>query len=280
MLKIRHFTDPGCPWAFSAEPAMRRLEWFYGDHIEWTLTMVVLARRAEDYIERGLTAARFARQLPSFQTLGMPIDARERSRMHGTGPACRAVVAAGIYAPDCQMGLLRRLRVLVFAGDLIDDPGVIDLAAQGAGIDPGQLRQWMDADAVEQRFEADHEAARDPSAAARAWPEKLAAADDSPCGYRYTCPALEIAGPDDGRIDIPGIHPTESYELVAANLLPGVTRRSAPQRVEDVLEWAPFPLATVEVAGLLGVEHAQARERLARVAREDAVGSDGYWSLG
>ena len=26
-----HFTDPSCPWAYSAEPFMRALEYRYGD---------------------------------------------------------------------------------------------------------------------------------------------------------------------------------------------------------------------------------------------------------
>jgi hypothetical protein len=33
-VRIRHFTDPGCPFAFSAEPRRLRLEWLFGDHIE------------------------------------------------------------------------------------------------------------------------------------------------------------------------------------------------------------------------------------------------------
>lgn len=30
-LAIEEFTDPGCPFAFSAEPARWRVEWLYGD---------------------------------------------------------------------------------------------------------------------------------------------------------------------------------------------------------------------------------------------------------
>ena len=32
---ITEFTDPGCPWAYSAEPFRRRLRWLYGDKSAW-----------------------------------------------------------------------------------------------------------------------------------------------------------------------------------------------------------------------------------------------------
>ena len=32
---VREFTDPSCPYAFSAEPARLRLKWRYGDRIDW-----------------------------------------------------------------------------------------------------------------------------------------------------------------------------------------------------------------------------------------------------
>ena len=41
-VRIRHFTDPGCPFAFSAERQRLRLEWLYGDQLRWSTHMVVL----------------------------------------------------------------------------------------------------------------------------------------------------------------------------------------------------------------------------------------------
>lgn len=51
-ITITHFTDPGCPFAWSAEPARWRLQWLYGDGLEWRLRMVgnlapELARRED-----------------------------------------------------------------------------------------------------------------------------------------------------------------------------------------------------------------------------------------
>ena len=35
---ITLFTDPACPFAFSAEPVRQRLRWHYGDQLRWRLT--------------------------------------------------------------------------------------------------------------------------------------------------------------------------------------------------------------------------------------------------
>ena len=45
-----------------------------------------------------------------------------------------------------------------------------------------------------------------------------------------------------------------------------------------MLEWAGVPLATVEVAAVMDREPADVRGELARSARFEPVGVDGYWS--
>src|SRR5205085_8166353 len=98
-LRITEFTDPACPFAFSAEPARLRLLWLYGDQIEWRPRMIVLSESPDDYIERGFTPER---QVTALETIraryGMPIDTRMRPRMMATVDACRAVVAARLQA--------------------------------------------------------------------------------------------------------------------------------------------------------------------------------------
>ena len=37
------YTDPGCPWAYSASPAFAVLQWRYGDELRWRLGMIRLA---------------------------------------------------------------------------------------------------------------------------------------------------------------------------------------------------------------------------------------------
>jgi hypothetical protein len=45
-LELTHFTDPACPFAFSAEPVRMRLRWHYGDQLVWRTRMIVLTLEA------------------------------------------------------------------------------------------------------------------------------------------------------------------------------------------------------------------------------------------
>jgi hypothetical protein len=67
--------------------------------------------------------------------------------------------------------------------------------------------------------------------------------------------------------------------VITANLVPGLERRDPPERVEEVLSWTGTPLATHEVAVVCDISHDEARERLGRVATEQHVGFDGFWTL-
>jgi predicted DsbA family dithiol-disulfide isomerase len=278
-IRITEFTDPGCPWAWSAEPFRRRIDWLYGDQVEWRVHMVGLSESPEDYLEKGFTPERMARAFADIaREHHMPIATHERPRMAATLPACRAVVAAREHAGAAPArALLRRLRIHHFSGDLLDDPETIESAAREAGIDPEKLRGWLADPDVEARLRVDMAAARDPLPAAVALEHKLASWDG---GLRYTCPSYELVRVSDGaRLAIPGFQPFAAYEVALANLLPGAARREAPASVEAVLAWAEEPLATQEVAVVCGIPLARAREDLGRVAVETHVGFDGLWSL-
>jgi hypothetical protein len=120
-------------------------------------------------------------------------------------------------------------------------------------------------------------AARHPIEAAKVLDAKLA---NWSGGRRYTCPSYEIVRVADGvRIAVPGFQPFAVYDVVTANLVPGVDRREPPESVEEVLAWTGTPLATKEVAVVCDIDFATARERLGRVADEQHVGADGFWSL-
>jgi predicted DsbA family dithiol-disulfide isomerase len=279
VLRIHEFTDPGCPFAFSAEPARLRLRWLYGDQIEWRPRMIVLSRSGDEYIQKGFTPERQSVALAEIQSrYGMPIDPRLRERMPATVHACRAVVAARLHAPEHERALLRRLRIHAMAGDAFDSPFVIALAAREAGIDAMPLlNMWGDDPEVERALEEDAAAARRPSPAALALDHKLAAAGD---GRRYTAPSYEIERLDNGaRFDVPGFQPVETYEAAIANLAPDLERAGQPDSVATVLAWAGEPLATAEVAAIMGIDASDARTELARVAREEPVGPDGWWTL-
>jgi predicted DsbA family dithiol-disulfide isomerase len=274
---ITEFTDPACPFAYSAEPVRARLRWLYGEHIDFEARMVVLSESPQDYLDRGFTPDK---QADSFRRLareyGMPIDTRERPRMAASLPACRAVVAASIHS-DRGWFLLRALRVRHFSGELLDDPSTIAGAAVDAGIDAAALEEWARDEVVEHRLREDMALAREPLPAARVLDEKLA---NWSGGRRYTCPSYEIVRRSDGvRIAVPGFQPFAAYDVVTANLVPDTPRREPPDDVREVLDWALVPISTKEVAAVMDAELLDAREQLVRAgAREHPVGTDGFWT--
>jgi predicted DsbA family dithiol-disulfide isomerase len=275
---ITEYTDPGCPWAYSAEPFRRRLSWLYGDRLEWRVRMVGLAESPDEYVDRGFTPERQSQAFAKIaREHGMPIDTSLRPRMAASLPACRAVVAARLHAPESVRPVLRSLRVRNFAGELLDDPQTIAGAALDGGLDAEALTGWAAGDDVSAAIEEDKALARAPMPAARMLDHKLA---NWSGGRRYTCPSYEILRLSDGvRIAVPGFQPFGVYDVILANLVPDLGRRVPPEGVEEVLRWAGTPLASKEVAVLCGLEVSEAREALGRVATERHVGADGFWSL-
>jgi predicted DsbA family dithiol-disulfide isomerase len=270
-LEITLFTDPACPFAFSAEPARWRLRWHYREQLCWSLRMIVLTHEPGE-------AEKLAGGAGSLQPrYGMPIDPRPYARPASSEPACRSVVAARLHAPASEERLLRQLRVRVMAGGLLDDPALLAGAATDAGLDPDELSRWCAGDEVEAALQADIAAARSPATAARALDHKLGGPRSE---RRYTTPSYELSRPgEDATVAIPGFNPVEVYEAAIANLAPELERHPRPASVEQVLEWAGEPLATAEIVLITQLDPAIARSELARVARAHPVGGDCYWSL-
>jgi hypothetical protein len=271
VLEITHYTDPACPFAFSAEPVRWWLRWHYGDQLRWTDRMIVLT------LEPG-HAERLAEGAPELQRrYGMPIKPSPYPRPASSEPASRAVVAARLHAPERQERLLRALRVGTMAGGLLDDPELIAAAARDAELDPDELARWSETDEVRQALAEDIAAARSPAPAARALDDKLGGPREE---RRYTAPSYEITDPQRGRMAaIPGFNPPEVYETAIANMAPTLQRRPRPASVAELLEWATIPLATAEVAMVLRIDIDKARHKLEPVATPTPSGADYYWTL-
>lgn len=270
MLRITHFTDPACPFAFSAEPARWRLRWHYGDQLQWETRLIVLT------LEPG-EADKLAQGAPNLQRIhGMPIDPAPYPRACSSEPACRAVVAVRVRAPGREEALLRRLRVRRMTGGLMDDPELIAGAARDIGLDPAELAAWCAADDVEAAVQDDITASRRPSRAARALDHKLGGPREE---RRYTAPSYEIARADGATASLPGFNPVEAYEAAIANLAPELERRPKPASVAEVLAWAGEPLATAEVAAIAQLGPATVRTALGKVAQPHPAGADCYWTL-
>ena len=153
VLEIREFTDPRCPWAFSAEPSRWRLLWLFGEQIRWQPRMVVLKERADP--DDGYHPASYSAKLRTFvERFGMPIDTRERARRPVTLEASRRVVAARLHDRAAATALLRRLRIRSMQGQLLDEPETVAGAARDAGLDPAELESWAADPGVEAELRA------------------------------------------------------------------------------------------------------------------------------
>ena len=180
-------------------------------------------------------------------------------------------MAALLHAPDRAEALLRRLRVRVMQGGVLDDPALIGAAAADAGLDGEALATWCEGGDTDAALRADIAAARDPAPPARALDHKLGGPRHQ---RRYTAPSYVIGG-----VTIPGFNPVEAYETAIANRAPDLPRRLPPTSPEELLAWAGEPLATAEVALVMQIELEAARAALSAVARWLPAGADGYWSL-
>jgi 2-hydroxychromene-2-carboxylate isomerase len=282
LVQVRHFTDPGCPFAFSAERQRMRLRWLFGEQLAWETHMVVLSE--EPSYDEAL-AERLAQGMHRLaREYGMPIDWSPRRHTAATVHGCRAVVAVRARWPEAEDAFLRHLRVLTMGGELLDDSDTFEIAAERSGLPIPELAAFAGEPSVQAALEADMEIARRPSAAAEAMDERLGGPAEE---RRYTCPSYEISrlAPVDGsaagaaRIDLPGFRPMEAYLTALANVAPELERRDDPAGPLDVLAWAPYPLATAEIAMVCDQPVDAVRSELARAdARFLPVGGDGYWS--
>lgn len=291
IVDVTTYTDPACPFAYSAEPIRWRLKWRYGDQLRWSLRLVGLSKDGSSYASIGFTPERAAASLRHFDRHGQPLATVSSRPIGGTWSACRAIVAVREHeGVDAAVRLLRALHVqaLALARDL-DAEDTITAAALAAGIDVDALTAWRREPAVQRAFEADLSAARRPSPAALALDGKLASsgqdwtgdADGPVAPRRYTCPSYVIAS-GDRSLEAPGFHTALTIETLVANLEPGLDQRPWAEDPLEVLRWAGEPLSTQEVASVLDLidDRDEARRRLlAGGAVEQAAGNDGFWTL-
>lgn len=277
-VEIEHFTDPNCPFAYSAEPIRRRLDWVYGDQLTWRTRMVVLSESSAEYEAKGLTPERVA---ATYERLsrdpGMPFDTSVRSHLPATRPACEVVVAARERLGEAAaQRVLRALRRTQMGGGVLDEPELIDAALETVGLTPAEVRAWAQDDDVRRAVEDDKDAARHPLPAAAALDRRLAGWEG---GRRYSCPTYVLHHDPGGTSVIPGFNPIEVYEVMFANCGAGLTQRATPETLTEVLAWAGEPLATAEVAAVAQIGREQARERLtSEGARPQPFGSDVFWT--
>ena len=278
-VKVTIYTDPGCPFGFNAQRQELQMLWHYGEKLDVTRMMIVLTEKSSSYEERGLKPEMVVANAKRLRaSYGMPMLTEPRDRLAATIQACRAYVGARVHGDARADLLLRALRRRAFSlGQALDELETIYGAGQDSGIAPEELDSWLADEFVERALREDMAATRAPLPEALALPQRLSRSDG---GLRYST-ASAVFERDDRRVVMPGFQPFAVYEVAVANVAADVERRPPPQSVEEVLAWAPYPLATAEVAELRGIGLDQAREELQRAgAKLVPAAGDGYWSAG
>ena len=283
-----HFTDPACPWAYSARPAHARLRWRFGDQIEWRLVLIGLSESAAAYEQRGYTPDRLVGTQHLFsKRFGMPFSFERKPRMSGTARACRAIVAARELDPALGEAALRALQLLQFtSARVLDEDADLRAALETVpGLDAAAIVDRIDDPEIVALYEADRALARSAEGSPTHAQDRHSTSDGP---VRYTAPSVIFEHEDGRQLEVGGFQPFEAYDTALANLDPGLTRRPAPDDVLDALAEFPEGLTTTEAASVMrptdlvdadpdatGAALAEL-ERAGAVAREPA-GADAIW---
>ena len=271
-IAVTHFTDPGCPWAYSAGPALAVLRWRYREQLDWRLVTIGLTERAEQYEERGYTPLRGAIGQQRFRRYGMPFAPEVKRGVAGTAPMCRAIHAVRLQAPEREHAVFRALQFNQFTTALkLDDPADLLTALSGvSGIRAEAVIDALDDPAVTAAYEADRAESRTAEGSPTEFQGK-AAQTDGP--VRYTAPSL-IFERDGRRLEAGGFQPVEAYDVVLANLAPDLERQPPPDAPAPLLASEPDGLTTQEVAAVMTAGN-DAPDRAAAEAALIALVADG-----
>src|SRR3954453_14443991 len=248
-IDVTHYSDPGCPWAWSASPALAVLQWRYGDQLAWRHVMIGLTETGSVYEGRGYTPARSARGYRGFRHRGMPFSTAPRERIHGTWPMCRVVVAARLLAPEREWAVFRALQFAQFTSTLYleDYANLRQAISTVPGIDAGAIVEAAQGEEVARAFAADRDDARSAAGSPTEFQGKAANYDGR---VRYTAPSLKFTA-GERTLEAGGFQPVVAYDVLVANLDPTLERRAPAEDAAEILPEFPDGLTTPEVAAII-----------------------------
>jgi len=287
VIEVTLYTDAACPWAYSANPAQRVLEWRYREQISWRLVMIGLREDAGDLAKRGYDPARAVLGHMTFRRrYGMPFGLVPKERPAGTGRGCRAVVAARLLDPGSEWRVLRALQLANFTTPLLLDDDLLIREALRAvpGIDADAIVDRLDDPEVAEAYERERAEARTAAGTAAEAQGKTSTSDGP---VRFTAPSL-VFELDGRRLVAGGWQPILAYDVIVANLDPAIRRYPPPETPAPLLDHFPDGLTTAEIAALLAdgpdpIADLETTERtmLQLVADGEAVrvalGQDALW---
>ncbi len=287
VIRTTLYTDAACPWAYSANPALRVLEWRYGGQLEWRLVTIGLRDEVTASAAAAYDPARRTQSQALFRDrYGMPFGLVPKARAAASGRGCRAVVAARLAEPGSEWRVLRALQLAAFStGFLIDDDDQMREVLRGVpGLDADAIVDRLDDPEVVEAYEADKAEARS-AAGSPAEAQGKTSSSDGP--VRFTAPSL-VFERDGMRLVAGGWQPVLAYDVLLANLDPTLERTPPPDTPEPLLEHFADGLTTAEVALLLAggpdpvPDHAAAERSLVELvadgrAERAPLGQDAVW---
>jgi protein-disulfide isomerase-like protein with CxxC motif len=279
------YTDAGCPWAYSANPALRVLEWRFRDQLSWRLVMIGLREEASEAAVRTYDADRaLARWRVFEERYGMPFATEPKARPGGTGRGCRAVVAAGLLEPGSEWAVFRALQIANFTGSVyLDDAESIRVALRAVpNADADRIAAMLDDSEVVAEYQRQLAETRSATGTPAHAQEKTASADGR---VRFTAPSVVFRRGEQSAV-AGGWQPLLAYDTLLANFAPELERVPPPESPAPLLEFFSEGLTTAEVALLLAdgsdplPDLAGARSALAALVEVgDATHAEHVWSL-
>jgi len=281
------YSDAACPWAYSASPALRVLEWRYREQLSWRLVLIGLREQVTEAAAAAFDPAASVVGRRTFRELyGMPFGLVPRRRLAGTARGCRAVVAARLLDPGSEWRVFRALQLANFTTGLMldDDEGILEVLRTVAGLDAEAVAASLDSPSVSEAYERDRAEARTAAGTAAEAQDKTSTSDGP---VRYTAPSV-IFRLGDRQLVAGGWQPLLAYDVLLANLDPALERVPSPSTPIPLFAHFPDGLTTAEVAALLAdgpdpIPDLESAERaLLELAARGAVereplGNDALW---
>lgn len=284
------YSDPACPFGYSENPALRVIEWRYGDQIDWRLVLVGLSEDTARYAANGYTPLRQAQGGINFREhWGMPFGLAVKPRLAASSRACRAVIAARREWPGSEWAVFRTLQFANFNTPLLldEDEHLREALRVVDEVEPDRIIALIDAPEVMAEYEQDKAETR---TAAGSPTEFQGKAGNSDGHVRYTAPSVVFTRAADGlRLEAGGMQAVEAYDVLVANLDPTLERKAPPEDPAELLEHFGLGLTTQEVAALLtvsndlpdriGAERALLELVAAGRAERHPLGGDALWTV-
>jgi predicted DsbA family dithiol-disulfide isomerase len=287
-ISITHFSDPGCPWAYSASPQLAVLDWRYGEQLDWRLVTISLSEDPQRYVERGYTPTRMTVGNMRFRRYGMPFLSEPRARVAATGRACRAIVATRLLDPPREREVFRALQFGWFTTTLVldEDDDIARALEAVTGLDVEAVLAAIDDAATVAAYEADKRETRTAEGGPTHFQGK-ARRTDGP--VRYSAPSLVFKSAAGVRLEAGGFQKVEAYDVLIANLDPELERREPPEEPLEALRGFPAGLVTQEVAAIMAHNNEEPDRVAAETAlielagagqvRRTTLGSDALWQI-